>query len=185
MSDIIKQVIAGLILTAILGLLTYIARHLLARLWKRLIRFIKNQPKVFVLVYILLLASLELGIFLISADGLGTAIAIVQLPLFLGLVIMLRERYLPPQLRIISAKYGTNGQTNDVTKKLQSLVKDGTADFTVNNGLLGGDPYPGVAKRLELVYLDQHEITVEENKRLNIPEPKITVIYSSSPLEND
>ncbi len=48
----------------------------------------------------------------------------------------------------------------DVTGLVRSLVKEGKINFTVNNGVLGGDPAPGRIKNLHLI--TRHEKGSEE-----------------------
>src|SRR5260221_14693671 len=139
MSDIAKQVIAGLILVAIPVVVGYIVRHLLKRVWDMMIRFAKRSSDVLLLLYIVLVPLLELVAYVASGNGIGIAISIVQIPLFWLLGALLREKYSPPALRIISAKYGAHGQTIDVTKRLQSLIENGKIDIQVSNNSMGKD----------------------------------------------
>lgn len=56
-------------------------------------------------------------------------------------------------LNITKASYGITGNFTDVTKEVQSMVQDGTIDFTVsaqNLGIL--DPAPGVQKTFQMQY---------------------------------
>lgn len=56
-------------------------------------------------------------------------------------------------LNITKASYGITGNFTDVSKEVQSMVQDGTIDFTVsaqNLGIL--DPAPGVSKTLQVQY---------------------------------
>jgi hypothetical protein len=56
-------------------------------------------------------------------------------------------------LTILKASYGTTGNFTDVSKEVQSMVQDGTIDFTVsaqNLGIL--DPAPGVQKTFQMQY---------------------------------
>lgn len=56
-------------------------------------------------------------------------------------------------LNITKASYGITGNFTDVTKEVQSMVQDGSIDFTVtpqNLGIL--DPAPGVTKTFQMQY---------------------------------
>ncbi len=47
------------------------------------------------------------------------------------------------KLEIIKAVYGKEGLGNDVTNRLQKLIKNNTIDVKVSNAILGGDPNKG------------------------------------------
>jgi hypothetical protein len=118
---------------------------------------------------------LELVAFVAYNSGIGILILIAQMPLFGVVWVMLRTRYSPPPLQIISAKYGEHGQTKDVTKKLQPLIKNGKIEVLVSNKSLGfdkpeDDPYSGVPKHLDVIYTIQREKTTPENETLILPE---------------
>lgn len=56
-------------------------------------------------------------------------------------------------LNVTKASYGITGNFTDVTKEVQSMVQDGSIDFTVsaqNLGIL--DPAPGVTKTFQIQY---------------------------------
>jgi hypothetical protein len=75
-------------------------------------------------------------------------------------------------LRIVSAYYGVQGRTVNVTELLRSRVRDGVVSFVVNNGALGGDPAIGADKVLIVVYRFQGNETataVREGFTLTIP----------------
>jgi hypothetical protein len=55
-------------------------------------------------------------------------------------------------IRILGATYGANGRYAHVTRTVQNFVRIHRA-FTVSNHTFGIDPYPGTAKRLRIVYL--------------------------------
>jgi hypothetical protein len=76
-------------------------------------------------------------------------------------------------LVIVSATYGAPGRTRDVTGRLQSLVRAGSLNITVNNATLGVDPAPQAPKTLRVTYTvgraAKQQVTARENERLNIP----------------
>jgi hypothetical protein len=75
-------------------------------------------------------------------------------------------------LRVNSARYGAGRQTRDVTGRVQSMVRNGTLNFRVNNDSLGGDPAPGQSKQLYLRYWyrgQERNITVQEGQVVRIP----------------
>jgi hypothetical protein len=56
-------------------------------------------------------------------------------------------------IRIVQAEYGAGPRQVDVTGVMQTLVSGGTSRMMVNNiALGGGDPAPGQAKTLHLIY---------------------------------
>jgi hypothetical protein len=77
------------------------------------------------------------------------------------------------QLNIVRASYGVPGRTQDVSARLQSLVRNGRLSITVNNSSIGVDPAPGAKKSLSVTYSanrgPQRNITVQEGQQLNIP----------------
>ena len=77
-------------------------------------------------------------------------------------------------ITIIRASYGAGGRGRDVTSILQSQVRNGRLDFTVNNYSLGGDPAPGARKSLTVIYTnggrgEQRQASINEGGRLSIP----------------
>jgi len=75
-------------------------------------------------------------------------------------------------LRILQAVYGAAGRQVNVTNRLQSMVSNGTLNVAVNNGTMGGDPAPGMAKQLYVSYSfrgQQQSTSVSENGKLTIP----------------
>lgn len=75
-------------------------------------------------------------------------------------------------LVIIRGYYGVQGQTANVTDRLQSMVRDGVLAVWVNNQNLGGDPAIGADKILIVIYRSrgQEQATaVREGNRLVIP----------------
>ena len=74
-----------------------------------------------------------------------------------------------PGLAIQSARYGAAGQWQDVTQKLQDMVKDGALVMMVGDTL--GDPAPNVPKTLRVRYWDGttiHSVIVPEHQELNL-----------------
>jgi len=76
-------------------------------------------------------------------------------------------------LSIIRATYGAGRQRQDVTGRLQSLIRGGRLSINVDNAAMGGDPAPNTPKALFVTFTDgrgrQQEVRVEENGRLDIP----------------
>jgi len=76
-------------------------------------------------------------------------------------------------LTIISARYGADGRTRDVTQRLRAMVRNGRLDVTADNQLAGGDPAPYVGKTLWVSYRvgrgPELEVAVEERGRLSLP----------------
>jgi hypothetical protein len=73
---------------------------------------------------------------------------------------------------IETARYGDGRRVRDVTDRVRSMVRDGRLDIPVENRALGGDPAPGRAKSLVLVYSvngRRQEVRVPENERLSLP----------------
>ncbi len=58
---------------------------------------------------------------------------------------------LNPKLDILSAIYGSDTNNVDLTESLRQMVKDEKLKVVANNSL-GGDPHPGVVKKLKLTY---------------------------------
>ena len=56
------------------------------------------------------------------------------------------------RLRVDRAIYGRNGQGNDVTNRVRSMIRNDSLNFKVNNTNLGGDPNQGTKKALKLAY---------------------------------
>lgn len=54
------------------------------------------------------------------------------------------------QRNLVSAQYGAGNRHQDVTRRVQSMVRNGLLNFTVGNDTLGGDPAPGQTKELRL-----------------------------------
>jgi len=75
-------------------------------------------------------------------------------------------------LRVFSARYGSGGRGMDVTGRVQSMVRNNSLRFRVNNDSMGGDPAPGQTKQLYLQYSyngQNRNITVGENQEVRIP----------------
>jgi len=75
-------------------------------------------------------------------------------------------------LRIYSARYGAGSRTNDVTGRVQGMVRNGSLSFRVNNDSMGGDPAPNQPKQLYLRYRyagQERNITVSEGQEVRIP----------------
>ncbi|MGF1562754.1 MAG: hypothetical protein ACFB3T_11320 [Geminicoccaceae bacterium] len=58
----------------------------------------------------------------------------------------------PGELAILSARYGTHGQSIDVTATVQSMVQGNTLSLEVTNGTFGADPHPNMQKQLLIDY---------------------------------
>ena len=75
-------------------------------------------------------------------------------------------------MRIVRAYYGLNTQTNDVTRLLQSMVRNNSLFIQVNNANMGGDPAVGADKVLTVIYRingQEQSATVKEGNALRIP----------------
>jgi hypothetical protein len=77
------------------------------------------------------------------------------------------------QLNIVRAEYGAPGRTRDVSRRLQSMVRDGRLYAEVNNDTMGTDPAPHARKTLWVTYSlngsRQQQTSVREGGRLQIP----------------
>ena len=76
------------------------------------------------------------------------------------------------QLEIVEASYGAGNYQMNVAPKLRGLMQNNVLDFSVDPGLLGGDPAPGSAKRLRVVYRyggRQAEMSAGDFERVRIP----------------
>jgi Domain of unknown function (DUF3395) len=77
-----------------------------------------------------------------------------------------------PELSIISARYGADEGWRDVAPRLRAKIRDDRLIIGVTNEELGGDPAPGVPKRLELTYSyggRNYSKIVRETDALSIP----------------
>lgn len=82
------------------------------------------------------------------------------------------ERIRMGDLVILSATYGTNDNTKDVTQILNSKILFGKLDLPVRNENLGGDPIHGEVKKLEVEYSyagNIHNKVVDEKNVLILP----------------
>ncbi len=73
---------------------------------------------------------------------------------------------------ILSAKYGAKDSWVDVTPLLRAKVKDGKLEVVATNEILGDDPLPGEAKKLDVTYLHQgrtYSKSISEQQTLSIP----------------
>lgn len=78
----------------------------------------------------------------------------------------------PNQLLITSAIYGLEEKIKDVKEKITSYIKDNSLKILVNNETMGGDPYEGKVKNLNIKYRfkgEQYEKNIEEYKELTLP----------------
>lgn len=57
------------------------------------------------------------------------------------------------ELLILSAVYGAEGITNDVTEPLRKKIRNGRLELQVTNYEMGGDPRPSVRKTLTITYI--------------------------------
>jgi hypothetical protein len=75
-------------------------------------------------------------------------------------------------LQILRAYYGAEGQFMNVTDTVRSQVADGRLYLHVDNYSMGGDPLPGVHKRLRIMYTigdDRRNVVVDEKTDLQLP----------------
>ena len=75
-------------------------------------------------------------------------------------------------LRITSARWGTGAQVQDVSARLQSLVRNNRLSVKVTAENMGGDPSYGNKKILSVMYVyngQQRSKVVQENHMLNLP----------------
>ena len=76
------------------------------------------------------------------------------------------------QLEIVEAAYGSGNFQMNVAQKLRGMIQGNTLDVAVDPGVLGGDPSPGSAKRLRVVYRyggRQSETSAGDYERLRLP----------------
>ena len=76
------------------------------------------------------------------------------------------------QLEILEASYGAGNFQMNVAPKLRGMVQNNVLEVTADPGLLGGDPAPGSAKRLRVVYRlngRQAEVSAGDYEKLRIP----------------
>jgi hypothetical protein len=76
------------------------------------------------------------------------------------------------ELRVLQANWGVEGRGQDVTERINGLVRGNQLNLTVNTGTLGGDPAPGAAKRLRVIYMLRglrYETNVPEGGSLVLP----------------
>lgn len=77
-------------------------------------------------------------------------------------------------LTILSARYGAKNGWMEVAPLLRAKIEDGKLQVSATNEELGGDPTPGVVKKLEVTYSQDgrtYSKTVSESKILSLPEP--------------
>jgi hypothetical protein len=77
-----------------------------------------------------------------------------------------------PQLRILRAYYGAEGQFINVTDALQSRIDDGRIYIRVDNYSMGADPLPGHRKWLRILYSyngERRSVVVDEKTDLQLP----------------
>lgn len=67
------------------------------------------------------------------------------------------ETGIMPVCKIKSARYGYDDKWSDVTKLLQEKLEKGTFNLHVMDEKLGGNPYPGVFKYLQITYDDREQ----------------------------
>jgi len=76
------------------------------------------------------------------------------------------------KLEIIKAIYGKEGLGNDVTQRLQKMIKNNTLDIKVTNITMGGDPNKGADKTVKVDYTyrgQRKQVVVKEGDRLTLP----------------
>lgn len=77
-----------------------------------------------------------------------------------------------PDFIIREATYGAQGRWVDVTHRLIARIREDKLSLTVTNEELGGDPFPGVLKSLQLAYSysgENYSVSVQEGELLSIP----------------
>jgi len=77
-----------------------------------------------------------------------------------------------PQLRILRAYYGAEGQFINVTDALHSQIDNGRLYIRVNNYSMGADPLPGRRKWLRVLYSyngERRSVVVDEKTDLQLP----------------
>lgn len=76
-------------------------------------------------------------------------------------------------ITILRATYGSGRGSRDVTSIVQSYVRDGRVQMSVNNFIMGGDPAPNTRKSLTVIYSmgggAQRQANVYEGSTLSIP----------------
>jgi hypothetical protein len=93
----------------------------------------------------------------------------------LSLVVLLSTTLVHAQvgaLQINKAVYGKAGAGNDVTRRLQGMIKNNTLDIKVTNITMGGDPNKGADKSLKVDYTfrgKRLQVVVQEGDRLKLP----------------
>ncbi len=84
----------------------------------------------------------------------------------------------PVRLEIVNAEYGAGKKVKDVTGTLRKYAKSYRIIFlpkSTYNESLGGDPAPGISKRLKITYRVNDkpgEVTLNENAMIILPMPK-------------
>lgn len=84
----------------------------------------------------------------------------------------------PVELEIVEAEYGAGDKTKDVTAELRKYAKNYRIIFlpsTTYNESFGGDPAPGIVKKLRIRYRvngKEGEVTLSENATIVLPMPK-------------
>jgi Domain of unknown function (DUF3395) len=76
------------------------------------------------------------------------------------------------KLEVFKAVYGKEGSGQDVTERLQKLIKNNTLDVKVSNITMGGDPNKGADKTLKVDYSyrgQRKQVVVKEGDRLQLP----------------
>jgi hypothetical protein len=78
------------------------------------------------------------------------------------------------RLNVIKAVYGAGDQAQDVTGRVQAMVREGRLDIDVNNDTMGGDPAPGARKTLWLTYSlgrrsQPQTVEVPEGRQVRLP----------------
>jgi hypothetical protein len=92
----------------------------------------------------------------------------LKLPALLLLTLPLAAQ----QLEIVEATYGAGNFQMNLVQKLRGMIQNDVLDFAVDPAVLGGDPAPGSAKRLRVVYRyggRQYETSAGDFERIRIP----------------
>ena len=95
------------------------------------------------------------------------------------------EKAASGDLVFVSAAYGADDRTKDISDRLNRLAAAGCVEVTVNNRLAGGDPAPMTVKELKATYVYKgltNAVTLAEGALLAVP-PSRCGLVPPTPLE--